>query len=366
MFHDRVTNRRHQDHRENRPEENSRRTFKDHDEALFQSLRLEADYFTIPGPDLGLWGDDIGRAAIIRRTIMGAKRSLSQIAILDHMAWNDYTSLAHIGARMDQPVDLLTKTCRFDWSIYRLFALPANEMTVTNRGPESILPSDEAYYTHLLECIHKGLHVLIFPETGSHTRALRRVLGIENVRYGNREYRQVVFPPSFQHGEAHGCATSVRAEGTIPLLQDIKGEPVLVAKRIGKGAILLAGYDRQKDSLDGEINRENTSTIYGHTFVRLASHLHLFPAEINSHQSYIYKEIVHRRDKDYLLLYSHLKNELPLQIQIRLQHPPKRVLELGSGIEYPISRADKPGWYSLQIMLKKRRGYYLSLHDFCE
>ena len=88
--------------------------------------------------DLGR--NDIGRVAMIRRTLAGAKRARPRVAILDRMAWDDRGSLAQVGARLDQPVDLISRTCRYDYAGYGLVVLPPDEIVSTSRGPSSLLP----------------------------------------------------------------------------------------------------------------------------------------------------------------------------------------------------------------------------------
>ncbi len=104
--------------------------FKEFDDALYSSLRYNASYFSIPGPDLSVDPDGIAKAGFIRRTIMGASQTPARIAMLDMIGWNNFQSACQVGARMDQRVDLLGFANRFDFSCYDLLVLPDDELEI--------------------------------------------------------------------------------------------------------------------------------------------------------------------------------------------------------------------------------------------
>lgn len=345
-------------------------TFREYDPALFQSVRLNATYNTIPGPDLGVHGDDIAKVGFIRRTIMGATRLPPEIGIIESGGWNDYQSLAHVGARLDQSIDLVSAKHRYDFSCYRLLVFPADEMLdriVTGGRGAMLVPSDEGWYWLIRECIEKGLNILVFPRTCQVGRTrvpltfLRQILELEDVTYGNWEQREIAFDDAWGGGSLTGCASEVRGDGEI-LLTDTVGKPVLVRRPMGKGAVLLAGYDRRFDSIDGEYCYERDERIAGHTLMRLLGFLDISPREIDTEQLQVYKEVVHRNGKDYALFFSHLPHTVEQTVRVRLPRPSLNAFDLATGELYAVT-AEADGWYSLTLPIRPRQGRYLSLHD---
>jgi hypothetical protein len=344
--------------------------YRQYDDALFQSVRLNATYYTIPGPDLGLFGDDIARNGFIRRTLMGATRREPELAVIDSSAWNDWPSLANVAARLDQGAALLCRTHRFDFSCYRLLALRPDELqakTATVGTGGSLLPADESWYWLLRECVGKGMHLLVFPNSCQAGRTslpltfLRQVMDLLDVKYGELMDRSVKPPDSFGAGILKGRARSVRADGTV-LLRDSRGEPVLIQRPFGKGSLLLAGYDGSVESFDGEHRYDRDAGIGGHTLARLCGHLGILPREVRTGQAYIYKEMVHRGDKDYLLLFSHLPKTVEVSAEVRLGRPSKSAFDLATGERFHVADIGD-SWYRLQIPVHTRAGRYLSFHD---
>ncbi len=344
--------------------------FKEFDDALFGSLRYNANYFSIPGPDLAVDPDGIAKAGFIRRTIMGAAQTPARIAMLDMVNWNNFQSACQVGARMDQRVDLLGFAHRFDFSCYDLMVLPDDELvssvgTVNTAG--SLLPEDENWYWLLRESVEKGLTIVVFPNTCVEGRSnlpgpfLRKVMGIEDVEYGERKSREVEFPGNFGGGSAKGEAVSVSGDGEV-LLRDRNNNPVLVKRKLGKGAILLAGWDNHEDSFDGKLNYFKQERIGTHMLVRLAQALGLSPLEISSGQLNIYKALVRREDKEYLLLYSHLDHEVVQEFKVKLNTPAREGYDLASDEIIPV-RALGGGWYSITLTVLPRTGRYISFHD---
>ena len=337
--------------------------FGDYDDALFQSVRLGAAYLTIPGPDLGAWNDDVARIAAIRRSIAGAQREEPRVAIIDRMAWNDFTSLAHVGARLDQPVDLLAPFNRFDLARYRLLVLPPNETFASARGTQSLLPADWEWYLALSEAVRRGLRVLVFPETGASdpNQHLRKALGIGEVYYGTRERRTAVFPNSFGGGTAAGMARSVEASGTRVLMADERGEPMLVELSFGSGSVLMAGWDTGADSLDGSVHCETTHEIAGHTLARLLTHLALPPPTLRTGQTFLYKELVRRGERDFLLFYSHQRDPFNLTACFGPRGCPRTALDLATGRTHPVRETREAGWFEITLRIEPRTGAYLAL-----
>lgn len=335
--------------------------FPDYDDALFQSVRLEADYLTIPGPDLGVWENDIGRVAMIRRTLAGAKRARRRIAILDRMAWSDYGSLAQAGARLDQPVDILSRTCRYDYACYDLLVLPPDEIVSTSRGPTSLLPLDEGYYSEILDAVSRGLRVVVFPRTGcgDPLNPLRRLFGLQDLTYGPRELQVTEFPASWGGGPASGFASVIEAAPKDQvLLQNQHGDPLALFRPCGRGGFILPGYDAGPDSLDGDFRYDRAETLRGHTLVRLLQHLDLTPADLRTGQACCYKECLFTKERDFLLFYSHLAAPLPLAVVFRSKRSPRRIRELSSGTWHDVLPASFADWFHFPLTLPSGRGHY--------
>ena len=335
--------------------------FPDYDDAVFQSVRLEADYLTIPGPDLGIWENDVARIAMLRRSLAGARRTRPQIAIIDRMAWNDWGSLCHIGVRLDQPVDLISRTCRYDFSCYDLLVMPPNEIISTSHGDVSLLPLDAGFYEMILEAVRAGLKVLVSPRTGlgDPLNPLRDIWGLRDVVYGLRTVRQVAFPGLWGGGSARGaCHVVAGAPSDRVLLSSDAGEPVALFRPVGKGGFIIAGYDALEDSLDGAIRHDTAPHLRDHTLARLAASFGIAPAHIRTNQACCYKEFLTKNGNDFLIFYSHHGSDLPVQVEFRSDCKTCRLLELSSGTSLPVAPTQEPGWFSFEFTLEPQRGYY--------
>lgn len=336
--------------------------YSDYDDALFQSVRLQADYLTIPGPDLGVWENDIARIGMIRRSLAGAQRLPPRLAIVDRMNWNDWSSLANVGTRLDQPVDIVSRTCRYDFSEYALFVLPPDEVEQTSRGPRSILPLDEGYYQELLDAVQRGLRILVFPKTGTgdHLNPLRRRWGLADVTYSARTVRTVKYPASWGNGVATGAATSPSvAAGDEVWLRDEQNQPVVVFRPCGKGGFILAGYDAEPDGLDHGFRYDQADHLSGHTLVRLLQHLKLAPERLRTGQTCCYKEFLQCGERDAVILYSHHAGARSLTLCFKPRRAPQRIFDLAFGEVFPVTPAPEPGWFTLQVTLHPARGLYL-------
>lgn len=344
--------------------------YRQYDDALFQSLRANANYYTLPGPDIGLDGDTVVRNGFIRRTIMGARRPDPELAVIDRLPWNAWDSLAHVATRLDQGADLLCRQTRFDFSCYRLLALPPDELvgqTATLGTAGTLLPVDEGWYWLIRESVEKGLNLLVFPDSCQPHRTalpltfLRRVLELDDVRYGDRRPCTVKWPASFESGTSSGMARSVLADGEV-LVRDASGQALLVRRPCGRGSVLLAGYDCRPDSPDGDHQYERDATIGHHSLNRLCMHLGIVPRHVRTNQAYVTKERVSRAGRDYLLMFSHLPNSLTVPVQIRLNKPSTCAYDLATGERFPV-RPAQDGWVALEVPLHTRTGRYLSFHD---
>lgn len=340
--------------------------YKDYDDALFQSVRLEAGYMTIPGPDLGLWEDHLARIAMIRRTLAGARRATVQIAIIDHMGWDQFSSLAQIGVRLDQPVDLLSHTARFDYSTYKLLVLPPNEMLTTSRGTVCILPLDEGYYRDMLAAVEQGLKVAVFPQTGGGDaeNPMRKVLGINDVTCGPREHVRVDYPASWGGGSATGQACAVAGrDGDQPLLTDDQGRTVCLFRPHGKGGFILCGYDSRPDSFDAGLRYDTATSLRGHTLSRLIQHLGLDQSDIKTDQACFYKELLVGRNADFLILYSHQAAPISTTISFRSRYNPEFIMNLATGQRHRVVRIGENSNYQLDLSLNPLTGYYMVIGD---
>ncbi len=344
--------------------------YRQYDDAVFQSVRLGATYNSIPGADLGLYGDDIARIGFIRRTVMSAARVSPELAVFDRLEWNNFRSLANVATRTDIPVDLISNRHRYDFSCYRLMCLPAydySDRTVTGGGGGLLLPDDEYWYHLLRLSVEKGLNLLVFPHTCEigvskvQRTFLRQVFGLEDVRYGKWKRRNVRFPKSFGGGEMSGCASEVIGGGET-LVSDSSGAPVLVRRNYGKGSILLAGFDNSADSLDPEYNYEECGKLGEHTLLKICMFFGIGAREYRTDGLFAFKEMVHRNGKDYMLLFSHVKRPIRSTVQVRLGKPSSQATDIATGEAYRLSRKSE-GWYEFEIELRTRQGRYLSFHD---
>ncbi|GEM_PF-1282413 len=341
--------------------------YRQYDDALFQSVRLGATYNSIPGADLGLEGEDIARIGFIRRTIMGAERVSPELAVFDRLEWNNFRSLANVATRTDIPVDLISSRHRYDFSCYKLMALPAfdySNKTVTGGGGGLLLPDDEYWYHLLKLSVEKGLNLLVFPHTCEigtsriQRTFLRQVFGLTEIKYGAWKKRDINFPKIFGGGKMSGCVSEVIGAGEV-LLRDSKGASVLLRRKYGKGSVILAGFDNSADSLDPTYNYEECGKITAHTLLKICMFLGIGPREYRTDGLFAFKEMVHRNGRDYFLAFSHVKHPLKSKVQVKLSKPSSRALDLATGETFALRR--KPGnWYEFELGLRTRQGRYLS------
>lgn len=345
-------------------------SFKELDDALFGSLRFNATYNTVPGPDLNVYGEDLARIGFIRRSIMGAERRHPQIGILGREAWNDWNSLSQVGARIDQSADYMNKKQRFDFSCYRLLALPSDDFantSVTGGGSALFLPSDEPYYWLLKESVQKGTNLLIFPETcvvgrdAIQQTFLRQICDLEDVSYGPCQNRTVVFPDSFGGGSLKGsCQSVITKKDDEVLVKDTEGEAILVRRVHGKGSYLLAGWDDLENDID-DFNYMETPNLTNHTFTRIARYLEIECRDVRTNQCCVYKDKLTQGKLEFFLAYNHSVESKTEEVEIRLKTPVERALDLATGEIFPLTAIGND-WYSFSITLYERKGRYL---QFC-
>ncbi|HAT10634.1 MAG TPA: hypothetical protein DCS97_08595 [Planctomycetes bacterium] len=341
-------------------------SFRQMDDALFASVRLNASYFTIAGPDLGLAGDEVARMGFIRRELMGATRAAPELAVLDRLAWKGGT-LSNIAPRLDLPVDLLSARCRYDFSCYRLLTLPDADHDAG--GGAQLLPDDEGWYWLLREAVEKGLSILVFPGTGEivgpdrvQRTYLRQVLGLAGVGYGARRMRTIAFPRSFGGGSRRGMAREVRADGET-LLADARGRPVLVRRPLGRGAVLLAGWDvNRDDALDAAVHFEDEDRLPDHTLLRLCRHLGIRPRDYDTGGLFAWKELLRKDGREYFLVFNHLRRTMRAPVRVRLARPARTALDLSTGRRFPLCRG-RDGWHSLGIEAAPWSGVYLAFES---
>ncbi len=346
--------------------------FEDLDDALFQSIRLGSDYFSIAGPDIGVYGDDISRAGYIRRWLQGAERAPARIAVIDRCEWNAFQSLAHVAARMDQAVDMLSSRHRYDFSCYDLLALPPNERhgnTQTDGGGSRLLPPDREWYENLRSSIEKGLNVILYPET-ARVRPdqpvpppLRQILNLRDVGYGPRIQQLVHFTEEIGGGSASGNLRTVQAEGEV-VLRNEEGQPILIKRPLGRGAIWLAGWDTEPDSLDGPLSPESTRCIRKHSLCRLASALGITSTRIRTGQIFLYKEWIRNPAGEAFLAFSHASKPIKLYLSIHLDQPSKEAVDLSTGEIFRVT-STPDGWSTLSLEVFPKKGRYLWFRPAC-
>jgi hypothetical protein len=250
--------------------------------------------------------------------------------------------------------------------------LPDNDFldsTCTTGGGGMLVPTDEQWYRGLYEAVTKGLQLLVFPETCDprnqllHGNHLRRIFGLEEVRYGPRTRTEVHFPQTFGGGTGRGMARQVMAAGE-PLLTDIKGDPILVQRQIGKGAVLLAGYDGSTDSLDGDCCYEHRPSLAGHTLARLCQKLAVGPLALDTRHTNVFKEVLRDGNREFLVMFSHLEFAREIPVRIRLKKTTKAAMDLATSEILDVN-GGSDGWYSLTVPLEPRVGRYLSFEHDC-
>ncbi len=237
--------------------------------------------------------------------------------------------------------------------------------TVTTSG--SLLPEDEQWYWLLRESVEKGpdhcrfsQHLRGRQNAGPH-HLPEKGHGARRCDLWRKEDERGELPGRFWRGKHEGQCGFRSGEGEV-MLRDAGGDPVLVRRPYGKGAIILAGWDNHEDSFDGKLNYFKQDRIGKHTLVRLAMALDLEPLEIRSDQLNIYKALVRRENKEYLLLYSHLEEAVTQEFKIKLNTPAGKGYDLATGETFPVKDIGG-GWYSITLTVKPRTGRYISFHD---
>ena len=343
-------------------------SFAQMDDALFNSIRVNASYFSVGGADLGVDADELARLAFIRRTLQGATRPEPRIAILDRLAWHQRDSLCQVGLRLDQPVALLCAQHRFDFRCFDLLVLPpVNASLSTTEGGRSggyLVPTDRDWHQRLRRAVEQGSRVLVFPETFAllPDECRREIASVfpeilEPV-FACPELREVVCPASFGSGRIRGRSSRVELAGRV-LLQDARGDACLVERALGAGAILAAGWGAAPEGPDEVLLPEVARSCATHTLARLLNHLGMMPERVDSGHAFLHKELLDIRGGNVLLLFSEWRDTQLLELELRLRTPAGRALDLSTGESYEVTASQRPDWHHLSIPVRRRQGRYL-------
>lgn len=338
--------------------------YADYDDALFQSLRLNADYLSLPGVDLGLYGEDTSRIGFIRRTVMGAQRDIPRVAVFDHPGWNAWQSLAQVASRLDVEVDLLQMAHRHDFSCYKVVVAAPEPWhaagTQTGGGGSALMPTDAVWWRRLREAVEGGLELLLFPGTvQAQGFPLQSAFGLPDVQYGDRRERTLQWPVPFGGGTGRGQAAAVHAEG-VPVVCDSEGDALLVRHDLGKGALWLAGYDMASDSLDGPLHYEQDVSYAAHTLTRFLHSCLLLPSTLDSGSCNAWKSVVRRGDQAFLLVFSHQRRSFVQTFNVQSVKPVKGAWDLATGDRVAVCPA-RPGWWAVTLTVHPRQGRYVVL-----
>ena len=342
--------------------------YQEFDEALFSAIRFNASYNTVPGPDLNVMGEDIARIGYIRRSIMDAERPHPEIAVMGLGAWDDFHSLPNLAARADIGIDYIHRSHRFDFSCYKLFALPSEtspvNRTSTGGGGSLLLPIDQAYGELLLASVEKGTNLLLFPKTcpinvpSSLGLPLRQVAGLEDIIYGPSIERTISFPNEFGGGQLHGKCHSIQATAKDEvLLSDTNGEAVLIRRSHGTGSFLLAGWDDAENLID-DFHYFETAYASEHSLLRIARYLGLKERNIRTGNAVILKDKLSRGKEEFFVAFSHLEQTEEVSVEIRLDQPSSSALDMATGETFPLNVLEN-GWYKFHIQISPRKGRYL-------
>lgn len=214
--------------------------------------------------------------------------------------------------------------------------------------------------------MEKGLQLLVFPGTGASAGSgrvqaspLRQVLGLQRVRYGARTRRNVAFPRSFGGGSRRGMVSEVIADGE-SLLADARGRPILVRQPLGRGAVLLAGWEiNRDDAFDPYVHFEDEDRLPGHTLMRLCRHLGIRPRDYDTGGLFAWKELVRKDGRERFLVFNHLGRVMSAPLRVRLAHPASSALDLSTGRRFPLRRG-RDGWHALRVEIAPWSGLYLA------
>jgi hypothetical protein len=299
------------------------------DDALFNSIRLGAGYFTVAGPDLGLDADDVARMVYIRRALQGATRPQPRIALLDRMRWDARDSLCHIGARLDQSVAMLCAQHRFDFSCFDLIVLPpCNTVLGTTGGGQGggyLVPTDSDWYQRLRNAVERGTQLVIFRDT------------------------------------FEGLPGSVRGEieSAFPELFDTRGDDPR-DQDVGAGRILYSGCF----PWNGPIPDPTLTThIREHPLVRLLRRLGLSPDRVDSNQAFAHKELLDLHGGHVLLVRGEWTESRTLSLRLNVVSGYTHAYDLSTGEQFPLSSSGRPDWSQLDLPIHPRRGRYLLLQQ---
>jgi hypothetical protein len=304
-------------------------SFAQMDDALFNSIRLNATYFTVAGPDLGLDADDMARMIFIRRALQGASRPQPRIAILDRMEWHARESLCHVGVRLDQSVALLCPQHRFDFSCFDFIALPPRNVVLTTtgggQGGGHLVPTDRDWYLRLRRAVESGTQLLIFRHTfaglSSHSR--QAIAG--------------AFPELFEAIDREGAQ-----------------------HHVGLGTIWHSEWEPASGPVPDPAVCEH---IRDHALVRLLQRLGLGPDRVDSSQAFLHKELLDLRDQQVLLLRSEWPESRAISLDLSLHDACDQACDLSTGERFAICDSNRSGWQRLTMPMHCRQSRYLLLRS---
>jgi hypothetical protein len=139
---------------------------------------------------------------------------------------------------------------------------------------------------------------------------------------------------------------------------------MLVRRALGKGAVLLAGWDQQPGAPDPALDPERNCRMPDHTLLKVCRHLGIRARELRTDNLFAWKEMVHLDGRHYLLLYSHFHKTLHERVKVWLPSPAASALDLATGETFPLGAPGRDGGQTLTLDLHTRQGRYLALQHF--
>ena len=341
-------------------------SYKEYDDALFNSIRFNASYFTLPGPDLNVYGDDISRICYIRREMCGAQRKQPAIAVLGRGEWWNSTSLPQVALRLDTPCDYISLKHRYNFKRYKLLVMPSQDFVTGCEAKVNggyLLPLDVAYYKHLYESVVEGMNLLLFPDSWNSPSFIRNVgnprkmFCIGNNIYTLPQASRVSFPPEFGGGEARGlCRGLVPENSDKILIRDENGRAILLQRPLGKGSILLAGWDDTPESIDGECKESLLDFLEEHSFNRLLTFLGLAQKQVDTNNGNFFKELLYRSGELFLVIRS--ENDRQVSLKLNLPHQFEGLKDLGRNEIFPLTEQGNGSFVSTFPLWGKQSRYF--------
>ncbi len=108
-----------------------------------------------------------------------------------------------------------------------------------------------------------------------------------------------------------------------------------------------------------EFNYETTPIIKNHTLLKICRYAGIKAEEYNSNNLFIFKEMLHKKDRQFFLLFSHLNKPVKRTITVKLLSNFRYAFDLATGDKFPLKSTGN-GWYKFNIICYPRAGRYLS------